>query len=88
MFDFKPTDPETQLAFQKGDNLHILSTDNAGWLTAEKNGQIGVIPGNYVEIQVDYNIAEVLFDYIPKGENQLKLTKNEFMVVTNQNSNG
>ena len=49
--DFTPTDPESELAFKKGDKLLILNYgDPTDWFSALKNGEIGLVPCNYIEI--------------------------------------
>lgn len=50
--DFKPADPETELAFRKGDKLLILNYgDPVQWYSAQMNGQTGLVPGNYIEVE-------------------------------------
>lgn len=50
--DFVPSDPESELAFKKGDNLLILNFgDPVQWYSAQKDGQIGLVPGNYIEVK-------------------------------------
>ena len=49
--DFVPGDPETELAFSKGDKLLILNFgDPIQWYNAQKDGQTGLVPGNYIEV--------------------------------------
>lgn len=50
--DFVPGDPDTELAFKKGDKLLILNyKDPVQWYNAQKDGQIGLVPGNYIEVK-------------------------------------
>ena len=50
--DFVPGDPETELAFKKGDKLLILNYgDPVQWYSAQKDGQTGLVPGNYIEVR-------------------------------------
>jgi growth factor receptor-binding protein 2 len=50
--DFVPGDPETELAFKKGEKLLILNYgDPVQWYNAQKNGQTGLVPGNYIEVR-------------------------------------
>lgn len=50
--DFVPGDPETELPFKKGDKLLILNYgDPVQWYSAQKNGQTGLVPGNYIEVK-------------------------------------
>lgn len=49
--DFNPSDPSTELAFQRGDKLVILNYgDPVQWYNAVKDGQQGLVPGNYIHI--------------------------------------
>lgn len=50
--DFEPNDPLTELAFKKDDKLLILNYgDPVGWYDAQKDGQKGLVPGNYITIE-------------------------------------
>lgn len=50
--DFVPGDPESELAFKKGDKLLILNYgDPVQWYSAQKNGQTGLVPGNYIDVK-------------------------------------
>lgn len=48
--DFIPSDPATELAFNQGDKLLILNylDTNVQWYNAQKDGQFGLVPGNYI----------------------------------------
>lgn len=51
--DFVPNDPASELAFKRGDKLLILNHgDPVQWYNAEMNGQKGLVPGNYIQIDV------------------------------------
>lgn len=40
-----------ELSFQKGDVLNVLNFgDDVSWYTAEFNGQTGMVPGNYIDV--------------------------------------
>eukprot|EP00037_Helgoeca_nana_P009352 m.81979 g.81979 ORF g.81979 m.81979 type:complete len:248 (-) comp19524_c0_seq1:1402-2145(-) len=50
LHDFKATAAD-ELSFGKGDTLKIINNEaDANWFQAEKNGQTGFIPANYVEM--------------------------------------
>eukprot|EP00035_Acanthoeca_spectabilis_P020277 m.432017 g.432017 ORF g.432017 m.432017 type:complete len:247 (-) comp17381_c0_seq1:74-814(-) len=50
LHDFKATAAD-ELSFAKGDTLKIINNEaDANWFQAEKNGQTGFIPANYVEM--------------------------------------
>lgn len=50
--DFVPNDPETELPFKKGDKLLILNYgDDVQWYNAQRDGQTGLVPGNYIEVK-------------------------------------
>jgi amphiphysin len=48
MWDFAAQDP-SELSFRKGDVLNILER-NGEWWKGELNGQVGVLPANYVQL--------------------------------------
>lgn len=50
--DFTPSDAESELAFQRGDKLLILNYgDPVQWYNADKNGEKGIVPENYIHIE-------------------------------------
>lgn len=50
--DFDPQDPGAQeLAFKRGDKLLLLNYgDPVQWYNATKNGEVGIVPENYIHI--------------------------------------
>lgn len=56
LYDFVPENPEMEVALKKGDLMAILSKkdplgrDSDWWKVRTKNGNIGYIPYNYIEI--------------------------------------
>ncbi|KAJ3601091.1 hypothetical protein NHX12_032064 [Muraenolepis orangiensis] len=52
-YDFNASSPN-ELSFRKGDVLKILSTSTAPdtWFTAEIHGQEGLVPPNYLDVEV------------------------------------
>lgn len=51
--DFTPTDPATEMGFKKGDTLRILNYgDDIQWYNAEMDNKSGLVPGNYIHIDV------------------------------------
>lgn len=49
---YDPNEPETELAFEAGEQLLILNYgDPNPWLRALKNGRVGLVPENYLKIQ-------------------------------------
>lgn len=53
MHDFRPGDPQSELEFRAGDRLLILNLgDPVHWFNAEKNGQQGLVPENYIKIDI------------------------------------
>jgi hypothetical protein len=46
-YDFQSED-ESELSFRKGDILKILNNSDEGWWRAEKNGEIGLVPAQYL----------------------------------------
>lgn len=52
LHDFMPNDRESELGFKKGDRLLILNYgDPVQWYNAEMNGQTGLVPDNYIELE-------------------------------------
>lgn len=50
--DFNTKEPESELPFKKGDKLLILNYgDPVQWYQAQKDGQSGLVPGNYIEVK-------------------------------------
>jgi len=43
-------DQEGDLAFKKGDMIELVSEEpGSGWLTGKINGNVGILPENYIE---------------------------------------
>ncbi|KAF9580264.1 hypothetical protein BGW38_003162 [Lunasporangiospora selenospora] len=49
LYDFD-AESEGELSFREGDNLWIHCRQYPGWLLGEMNGQVGLVPENYVQI--------------------------------------
>lgn len=52
--DFVPSDPRSEMAFNKGDIMKILNYGEEGtqWYDAEMGDKRGIVPGNYIHIDV------------------------------------
>ena len=46
-YDFQGED-ESELSFKKGDVLKIINNNDEGWWKAEKDGEVGLVPAQYL----------------------------------------
>nr|XP_027200056.1 tyrosine-protein kinase ITK/TSK-like isoform X2 [Dermatophagoides pteronyssinus] len=47
--DYYPVNDETDLALKKGKQYEILDSSGVWWMARDYNGQIGLVPNNYLE---------------------------------------
>lgn len=51
LYDFVPQDPNVELPLKKGDIVAVLQKLDGGWWRGRKrDGSIGFVPGNYLDI--------------------------------------
>ena len=51
LYDFVPQDPHVEMSLKKGDIVAILQKLDGGWWRGRKrDGSIGFVPGNYLDI--------------------------------------
>jgi peroxin-13 len=51
LYDFVPQDPSVEMALKKGDIVAILQKLDGGWWRGRKrDGSMGFVPGNYLDI--------------------------------------
>ncbi|KAJ0398771.1 hypothetical protein ATCC90586_008935 [Pythium insidiosum] len=51
LYDFVPQDTSTQLRLRKGDTMEILRKDADGWWFVRLNGEKGLVPGSYLQVE-------------------------------------
>lgn len=39
---------DDELSVRKGETVQVLERGDDGWWSVEKNGQVGMVPGNYL----------------------------------------
>lgn len=52
MFEFAASD-DTEISFKVGDIIIVVREDDSGWWDCEKDGMIGLAPGNYLQFLDD-----------------------------------
>uniref|UniRef100_A0A915B5Z7 SH3 domain-containing protein n=1 Tax=Parascaris univalens TaxID=6257 RepID=A0A915B5Z7_PARUN len=72
-----------ELSFNRGDVIRVHRVVDLNWLEGERNGQIGIFPSSYV--QMDEGLPEermkliALFPFFARNRNELSLKKGEIV---------
>ncbi|VDK46222.1 unnamed protein product [Anisakis simplex] len=70
-----------ELSFNRGDVIRVHRVVDANWLEGERNGQVGILPSSYV--QMDEGVATermkmiALYPFFGRNRNELSLKKGE-----------
>lgn len=76
---------EAELALRKGDEIHIVSREDADWWTGESVRGMGVFPKAYVTKRI---VARAEYDYPTDKPTELPLVAGSLVLITLQNDSG
>uniref|UniRef100_A0A0N5AHA2 SH3 domain-containing protein n=1 Tax=Syphacia muris TaxID=451379 RepID=A0A0N5AHA2_9BILA len=82
IYSFKAQNPR-ELSFNRGDVIRIHKFVDANWIQGERNGQTGIFPSSYVQIDeylpYDQKRVIVLYPFYARNRNELTLKKGEIV---------
>ncbi|EJD75171.1 hypothetical protein LOAG_17631 [Loa loa] len=82
LFSFKAVSPK-ELSFNRGDVIRVYRIIDMNWMEGEHNGQIGIFPSSYVQIDNSEEREQiklvVLYPFSARNKNELSLKKGEIL---------
>ncbi|CAG9532589.1 unnamed protein product [Cercopithifilaria johnstoni] len=80
LFSFKAISPK-ELSFNRGDVIRVYRIIDINWMEGEHNGQIGLFPSSYVQIDNNEECGQIkliaLYPFSARNKNELSLKKGE-----------
>ncbi|VDN04026.1 unnamed protein product [Thelazia callipaeda] len=80
LFSFKALNSK-ELSFNRGDVIRVQRVIDVNWMEGERNGQIGIFPSSYVQIDDDKVNEQIkliaLYPFFARNRNELSLKKGE-----------
>ncbi|VDK83500.1 unnamed protein product [Litomosoides sigmodontis] len=80
LFSFKAINPK-ELSFNRGDVIRMCRIVDMNWMEGEHNGQIGIFPSSYVQIDNNEGSEQkkliALYPFSARNKNELSLKKGE-----------
>ena len=83
-YDFEARS-ENELTLKKGDEIKIVSRDEADWWTGESSRGVGVFPKAYVTKRL---VGRAMYDYAADKPHELSLAAGALYIITVQNDFG
>lgn len=90
LYDFNRANPK-ELSIKRGDIIFVRKVIDSNWYEADYNGEIGLIPQNYIEILTSdtnqpksHETAKVKFNFNPQTDAELKLFKGDVVTIIRQ----
>ncbi|TMS39393.1 hypothetical protein L596_005926 [Steinernema carpocapsae] len=70
-----------ELSFNRGDVIRVHRQVDGNWIEGERNGQSGIFPSNYVQMEdpVTGDSVKALFPFYARNRNELSLKKGELI---------
>ncbi|VDK62143.1 unnamed protein product [Onchocerca ochengi] len=79
LFPFNAVSPK-ELSFNRGDVIRVHRIIDNNWMEGEHNGQIGIFPSSYVQIDSDEESELIaLYSFSARNKNELSLKKGEIL---------